>query len=268
MTYFDNITYTEDIWTGPDDQKKGKSLPRMIPQQADCCYSELPLLSQSWIPLPPSPQLSDSDFDVDSSVPITPFPFGSISITSAPTDPKMKLSGPKANTHDTSIPASTPMHLPIFGDDRVSIQPVPKYHQEELVCRETSQPHSPHSPSFRTADIAPSGNHDFTYPGLSRSKFGTISPPNSRPYTPVCDFHLSSNGTSLSSPHRTLLDNDSDSDTPYSKLIYKAMLDAPGHQMTLKEIYDWFRRNTKKVKDETSDGWRNSIRHNLSMNKV
>lgn len=55
---------------------------------------------------------------------------------------------------------------------------------------------------------------------------------------------------------------------PYATLIYRALKSAPGHRMVLKEIYEWFERNTDKAKDTTSKGWQNSIRHNLSMNGV
>jgi hypothetical protein len=57
------------------------------------------------------------------------------------------------------------------------------------------------------------------------------------------------------------------SDAPYAKLIYKALMEAPNHSMVLQDIYQWFINNTGKGKSE-STGWRNSIRHNLSMNAV
>jgi Forkhead domain len=56
-------------------------------------------------------------------------------------------------------------------------------------------------------------------------------------------------------------------DAPYAKLIYKALMEAPNHSMVLQDIYQWFIDNTKKG-NSASTGWRNSIRHNLSMNAV
>lgn len=68
-------------------------------------------------------------------------------------------------------------------------------------------------------------------------------------------------------------DGDSDADTnenaePYAQLIYRALKDAPGYGMVLKDIYEWFEKNTDKAKNPLSKGWQNSIRHNLSMNGV
>lgn len=57
------------------------------------------------------------------------------------------------------------------------------------------------------------------------------------------------------------------SDAPYAKLIYKALMEAPNHSMVLQDIYQWFIDNTEKG-NSASTGWRNSIRHNLSMNAV
>ncbi|KDN64277.1 putative fork head domain-containing protein [Colletotrichum sublineola] len=54
---------------------------------------------------------------------------------------------------------------------------------------------------------------------------------------------------------------------PYAKLIHKALLEAPGHSMTLQQLYKWFKDNTDKThKPNGNKGWQNSIRHNLSMN--
>lgn len=54
---------------------------------------------------------------------------------------------------------------------------------------------------------------------------------------------------------------------PYAQLIYRAFMGRERHAMTLQEIYQWFRDNTDKTNTENK-GWQNSIRHNLSMNKV
>lgn len=63
-------------------------------------------------------------------------------------------------------------------------------------------------------------------------------------------------------------DNDGDKAEPYAKSLFRCLRDAPGHTMVLRDIYDWFKANTEKARDPGSTGWQNSIRHNLSMNKV
>lgn len=55
---------------------------------------------------------------------------------------------------------------------------------------------------------------------------------------------------------------------PYAQLIQECLLQAPGHRMMLRDIYDWFEMNTTKPRESGGNGWQNSIRHNLSMNKV
>ena len=55
----------------------------------------------------------------------------------------------------------------------------------------------------------------------------------------------------------------------YADLITMALKRAPSKQMTLAEIYDWIVANIPFFKDKgdanSSVGWKNSIRHNLSL---
>lgn len=63
-------------------------------------------------------------------------------------------------------------------------------------------------------------------------------------------------------------DEEDPGDKPYARLIHEALMQAPGHRMMLREIYDWFVQNTTKPSESGTNGWQNSIRHNLSMNQV
>lgn len=63
-------------------------------------------------------------------------------------------------------------------------------------------------------------------------------------------------------------DIDGDKSEPYAKSLFRCLRSAPNHTMILRDIYDWFRGNTDKGQDPHERGWQNSIRHNLSMNKV
>lgn len=66
------------------------------------------------------------------------------------------------------------------------------------------------------------------------------------------------------------IDDEEDSiyDKPYAQLIFEALMQAPGNRMLLRDIYEWFIRNTRKPQESGTNGWQNSIRHNLSMNQV
>ncbi|KAI1453085.1 hypothetical protein F4805DRAFT_478777 [Annulohypoxylon moriforme] len=63
---------------------------------------------------------------------------------------------------------------------------------------------------------------------------------------------------------------------PYAQLIWRAFLSTPTHSMSLQQLYQWFRDNTEKAKNDNPEkgekeetrGWMNSIRHNLSMNQA
>ncbi|KAG5289720.1 forkhead domain-containing protein [Histoplasma ohiense] len=105
---------------------------------------------------------------------------------------------------------------------------------------------------------------------LGRTGF-PLSPedsPVSSPSEESNNFHLSPEPMATSAG-QILSDGESDdekSDEPYSKLIWRALQSVPDNKMTLKEIYEWFEKNTNKARNSDSKGWQNSIRHNLSMN--
>ncbi|MCJ1257761.1 hypothetical protein MMC24_005587 [Lignoscripta atroalba] len=87
-------------------------------------------------------------------------------------------------------------------------------------------------------------------------------------YSTVTPDPLNGDGTAGNSANMKDDETDGDgsvSSEPYAQLIFRALKSAPEHKMVLKEIYDWFERNTDKAKSSTK-GWQNSIRHNLSMN--
>lgn len=105
-----------------------------------------------------------------------------------------------------------------------------------------------------------------TAPSLDSSLYATSSDLRT-PTQPK--LHRPFRETERSAP----LDSESESEgkqgePPYAKLIYRALMDAPEHQMVLKDIYEWIAQNTDKARDPAFKGWQNSVRHNLSMNGV
>ncbi|KAK3705897.1 hypothetical protein LTR37_013050 [Vermiconidia calcicola] len=62
-------------------------------------------------------------------------------------------------------------------------------------------------------------------------------------------------------------DDEADAADPcYAQLLYRCLMEAPEHTLTLKELYEWIAQHSQKAKDPKSRGWQNSVRHNLSMN--
>ncbi|KAL8680316.1 MAG: hypothetical protein Q9186_003498 [Xanthomendoza sp. 1 TL-2023] len=89
-----------------------------------------------------------------------------------------------------------------------------------------------------------------------------LTPPS--PEGPEFSLRQSRNYRQASDPNESH-DDDNFQSEPYAQLILRALKSAPGHRMVLKDIYQWFEKNTNKAKGN-SKGWQNSIRHNLSMN--
>ena len=53
----------------------------------------------------------------------------------------------------------------------------------------------------------------------------------------------------------------------YASLIRLAILNSPGQKATLSDIYRWIQDKFIYYKNQVNLGWKNSIRHNLSLNK-
>jgi Forkhead domain len=87
---------------------------------------------------------------------------------------------------------------------------------------------------------------------------------------PVSAFHLENGalGADTQDDDEDDEEEEASRDKPYARLIHEALMQAPGHRMMLREIYDWFVQNTTKPSESGTNGWQNSIRHNLSMNQV
>lgn len=126
----------------------------------------------------------------------------------------------------------------------------------------TSYPYLPTGCSVETRN-----QHDFLSPHLESVKLESPSPA-------AAQSSCKSKGLRKRTYEEAALsvdeseEDDANTEEPYAKLIYRCMKGAPDYRMKLKEIYDWFEKNTSKAKNSDSKGWQNSIRHNLSMNAV
>ena len=100
-------------------------------------------------------------------------------------------------------------------------------------------------------------------------------------YHPQPSEYVDDRGESESTTHQTfstepdveLIATEADDDLGtndqcYAKIIYECLRRANDNTLSLKEIYDGVLANSNKVRDVKNQGWKNSVRHNLSMNHV
>lgn len=93
---------------------------------------------------------------------------------------------------------------------------------------------------------------------------------------PYATLPTSHDGMTVAQDDVAQVENDSEEgagaedewDLPYAKLIERALREAPGHRMVLQDIYEWFKQRRPAKCNDRTGGWKNSIRHNLSMNHV
>ncbi|KAL2270759.1 hypothetical protein VTJ83DRAFT_130 [Remersonia thermophila] len=128
---------------------------------------------------------------------------------------------------------------------------------------ESGLPLSPCSTTLSLSmDLGPSGS-----PGDSLALLGTHQDEQRQKPPPDPSEGTESAGKTSPSQAPTSTGCETKTEEPYAKLIHRAFMSTPRRAMTLQEIYQWFRENTDKGKDDTK-GWQNSIRHNLSMNQA
>ncbi|KIX08199.1 uncharacterized protein Z518_02855 [Rhinocladiella mackenziei CBS 650.93] len=199
----------------------------------------------------------------------------------------------RQNSHPSSSGAPQPQTY--SGEYYQEVHPLPKLESLDEWCvlpiaRHDSHPQTTTQLQLSDIELGPTWTTEQTYPEAMN---GRVEPTSvledfalspfaaSNPVSGNCStyYYFGEGGTRSPWPlpsefaHcRPLMlvgeDEEASNDKPYAVLIYEALMQAPGHRMLLRDIYEWFRLNTSKPHESGSNGWQNSIRHNLSMNKA
>ena len=158
--------------------------------------------------------------------------------------------------------------------DVPSILPWPVPDEHLMFARPYPTNHHQHISPYLTSDYPETMQLQDPYSPYSTPSLYDDSPLQS-PYLSSTDVCSATYGgrAPRSSPNDDYEAEDDDEEDvsdgkPYARLIFEALLHAPGHRMMLRDIYGWFEQNTNKPRESGSNGWQNSIRHNLSMNRV
>lgn len=133
--------------------------------------------------------------------------------------------------------------------------------------------------------IEPKIENDFDeYSNQSPYKISGYSTPQSYASSPISEHELNNNlnGTKYESsqkitvqnkgkhpnnlPYDPLLHTNSKPPYSFSCLIFMAIEDSPTKALPVKEIYSWITEHFPYFKT-APNGWKNSVRHNLSLNK-
>ncbi|CRG90213.1 hypothetical protein PISL3812_07256 [Talaromyces islandicus] len=105
---------------------------------------------------------------------------------------------------------------------------------------------------------------------LTESERSTMNIPSTSGNTPSSRVDdttpLTSVTTHTARTQETSVAQAENDEKPYAYLIYRALLSANKHRLTLQEIYGWFKENTTKANGSSGTSWKSSIRYNLSMN--
>lgn len=198
--------------------------------------------------------------------------------------PAMTWDQTSPNTTNPTTPAS-PSYPPLhpeypkdFNTPLISVEDTQQYPTPRLLSKPYSafatsmqyrlrgyQPHKPQQDCSQLNFASPYQNSNASYPSPSQSTKRDRSPDDG------LDVMLGfEDDDRTPDPRFDDVDEDvSAGSEPYAQLIFRALKSVPGHRMVLKDIYEWFEKNTDKPRTSTSaKGWQNSIRHNLSMNGV
>ncbi|KAL6477671.1 hypothetical protein MHYP_G00135060 [Metynnis hypsauchen] len=141
------------------------------------------------------------------------------------------------------------------GDSSTHAVEIPSYQQREQKHGSAAAP----APQANNAAYASAASSD-------RGTYG--SPVSAQPLAPAgSDSSLNSLGPQQ--PRKSSARRNAWGNYSYADLITQAIESSPEKRLTLAQIYDWMVRSVPYFKDKgdsnSSAGWKNSIRHNLSL---
>jgi hypothetical protein len=174
--------------------------------------------------------------------------------------PNTDLTRPRSCPDINSLGPMATMHHAGFSPFTSTVSPY-QVHQHMIP---TSEPHI----HIQEENYEPSAQHQDILESIEQC--GTSEQSHLLLHSNLRDETSHQSTTPFGDEMSMIDDNDMDADKsePYAKSLFRCLRQAPNHTMVLRDIYDWFRANTDKGKDPHEKGWQNSIRHNLSMDKV
>ena len=190
------------------------------------------------------------------------------------------VSPPKNHFPDLGYVSIPPPQQPHFPTD----SPVKRAHHPPRHYRPEPLPQLPLFTTFNSNFDAfeqenyypPSSAHDnadFPEPSYVRKNnikrsYSDVAPMNDRPFKKS----RSEDETTAHLPEPDEMPHiEDDGNKPsysYAQMIGMAILRAPNRRLTLAQIYDWISTTFSFYREDSKQGWHNSIRHNLSLNKA
>ncbi|KAI9697164.1 MAG: hypothetical protein M1820_007900 [Bogoriella megaspora] len=191
-----------------------------------------------------------------------------------------QLSNYELDNHPESGLLSCPRILPDMPPSHAyPLHDLPQSRQQDLGMAYPPQSYEidPQGSSGFTMSRMPENGQNLQLLDREISLVEQDSPTRSRSQTPMSQLQYAiadSRGISIPSPRddvglvpsRDMTPDGDMKEEPYAKRIHRCLLSAPNHTRVLREIYDWFIENTEKGQEPEASAWKNSIRHNLSMN--
>lgn len=195
----------------------------------------------------------------------------------------------KMDNSSHALPPSSPCPITLRGPSPFSssLQPTCSSGSESLPLSPVSFPASPESLSPATAESAQSFSSLLHCTTTSQCLEEQIIPTMSPTYIsdqddltclnwlhqrcnllPLQPLHKITPLPQLKSSESSRCTSSASSKPPYSfsSLIFMAIEDSPGKKLPVKDIYEWIVNNFPYYRTAPG-GWRNSVRHNLSLSK-